>query len=75
MAADHAPKPNAFVHPNNPSSVFPQIKKPDIIDLRISRIKNGGLVAAGTFRKHLSATAKQSKYPTIVKTAEMLARE
>ena len=75
MAADHAPKPNAFVHPNNPSAVFPQIKKPDILDLRISRIKNGGLAAGGVFRKHLSATAKQSKFPTIVKTTEMLQKE
>ena len=75
MAADHAPKPNAFVHPNNPTAVFPQIKKPDIVDLRISKIKNGGLVTSGTFRKHLSSTAKQSKFPTIVKTTEMLEQE
>lgn len=32
-------------------------------------------MAGGTFRKHLSANAKQSKYTTIVKTAEMLAEE
>lgn len=25
MAADHAPKPNAFLHPTDPNAVFPQI--------------------------------------------------
>lgn len=68
MAADHAPKPNAFVHPNNPLSVFPQIKKPDIIDLRINRIKDGGLVAHGTFRKHFSKNTEKSPYATVVKS-------
>ena len=31
---------------------------------------NGGLAAIGVFRKHRSANAIQSKYPTIVRTAE-----
>jgi hypothetical protein len=31
---------------------------------------NGGLAAIGVFRKHRSANAIQSKYPTIVMTAE-----
>jgi hypothetical protein len=70
MAADHAPKPNAFVHPNNPMAVFPQIKKPDIIDLRINRIKDGGLVAHGTFRKHLSKHTEKSPYATVVKATD-----
>ena len=36
---------------------------------------NGGLAAIGVFRKHLSDKTEKSKYPTIVKTAEMLAAE
>ena len=31
---------------------------------------NGGLAAIGVFRKHRSANAIQTKYPTIVRTAE-----
>lgn len=75
MAADHAPKPNAFLHPTNPLAVFPQIKKPEIIDLRVNRMKHGGLVATGTFRKHLSKNAQRSEYATIVKTPAELAAE
>jgi lipopolysaccharide export LptBFGC system permease protein LptF len=65
MAADHAPKPNAFLHPSNPGAVFPQLKKPDIIDLRLHKIKDGGLAASGVFRKHLSKNAKQSPYSIV----------
>ncbi len=36
---------------------------------------NGGLAAIGVFRKHLSANAEKTKYPTIVKTAEELEAE
>ena len=36
---------------------------------------NGGLAAIGVFRKHLSNNTEKTKYPTIVKTAEMLAAE
>ena len=38
-------------------------------------MKNGGLVAVGTFRKHLSKNAQRSEYATIVKTPEELAAE
>jgi hypothetical protein len=31
---------------------------------------NGGFAAIGVFRKHRSANAIQTKYPTIVRTAE-----
>jgi hypothetical protein len=55
--------------------VFPQIKKPEIIDLRVSRMKHGGLVATGTFRKHLSKNGQRSEYATIVKTNEELEAE
>ena len=72
---DFVRKPNAFVEPNNPAAVFPQIAKPDIHDFRSHKMPNGGLAAIGVFRKHLSEKTEKSKYPTIVKTAEMLAAE
>ena len=72
---DFVRKPNAFVEPNNPAAVFPQIAKPDIHDFRSHKMPNGGLAAIGVFRKHLSDKTEKSKYPTIVKTAEMLAAE
>ncbi len=34
---------------------------------------NGGLAAIGVFRKHLSDKTTKTKYPTIVRTAEMIA--
>ena len=36
---------------------------------------NGGLAAIGVFRKHLSDKTTKTKYPTIVRTAEMIAEE
>lgn len=66
MKADHALPPNAFLHPNNPFAVFPQTAKPEFMDFRINKMKNGGLVAIGNFRKVISKNAKQSKYATIV---------
>jgi hypothetical protein len=75
MAADHSLPPNAFLHPNNPFAVFPQTSKPDIMDFRINKMKHGGLVAIGAFRKNVSKNAKQSKYATIIKTTAMLKQE
>lgn len=76
MATDHALPPNAFLHPNNPFAVFPQTKKPDLMDFRSHKMgKKGGLVAVGTFRKIGNPNVKQSKYATIVKTNEMLEME
>ena len=72
---DFVRKPNAFLEPNNPAAVFPQIAKPDIHDFRSHKMPNGGLAAIGVFRKHLSDKTEKSKYPTIVKTSEMLAAE
>ena len=72
---DFVRKPNAFVEPNNPAAVFPQIAKPDIHDFRSHKMPNGGLAAIGVFRKHLSDKTEKSKYPTIVKTSDMLAAE
>ena len=67
--------PNAFLHPNNPNAVFPQVKRPEIIDLRSHKIKDGGVMAIGAFRKAFSKNAKKSKYATQVFTAEDLAAE
>lgn len=75
MAADHAPKPNAFLHPDNPDAVFPQIKKPNIIDLRLHMIKNGGLAAPGVFRKHLSKNTKQSPYSIVNQPIEEMRKK
>lgn len=72
MAADHALPPNAFLHPTNPFAVFPQTRKPEYCDFRINRMKHGGLVAVGTFRKINNPNVKHSKYATITKTTEML---
>ena len=36
---------------------------------------NGGLAAIGVFRKHTSANAQKTKYPTIVRTAEQIEAE
>jgi len=67
---DFQRKPNAFVEPNNPEALFPQISKPDIHDFRSHKMANGGLAAIGVFRKHTSVNAQKTKYPTIVRTAE-----
>ena len=58
--------PNAYLEPNNPTAVFPQWDRPDILDFRSNKIAGGGLTVVGTFRKHLSANSKKSKYQTVV---------
>ncbi len=73
--SDYQRKPNAFVEPNNPSAIFPQIAKPDIHDFRSHKMVNGGLAAIGVFRKHRSENAVKTKYPTIVRTAEEIEAE
>ena len=75
MRNDHERPPNAFLEPNNPLAVFPQVKKPDIIDYRSHKMRLGGYAAVGMFRKIDNPNAKQSKYATIVKTTEMLEQE
>lgn len=68
-------KINAFVEPNNPNAVFPQIAKPNIMDFRSHKMALGGTTAMHNFRKIHSALSKKSKYPTIVKTTADLERE
>ena len=75
LRSDFQRKPNAFVEPDNPEAHFPQIAKPDIHDFRSHKMANGGLAAIGVFRKHRSANAEKTKYPTIVRTAEQIAEE
>ena len=64
--------PNAFLEPDNPLAVFPQIKKPEIIDMRSHKIAGGAQAAIGVFRKHLSKNYKPSKYDAVIETAAML---
>ena len=75
MASEYALPPNAFLEPDNPLSVFPQVKKPQILDFRCHKIAGGGQAAIGVTRKHLPTATKKSKYSTIVKTAEQIAAE
>ena len=70
MQGEHALPPNAYLEPNNPLAVFPQVKKPDIIDFRCHKIANGAYAAKNTFRKMLSKNAKKSKYEAVIVTAE-----
>lgn len=61
---------NAFVHPTNPQSVFPQIAKPDILDFRSHKMERGGYAASHTFRRHCTPGSVKSKYVSVVRTAE-----
>ena len=54
-------KPNAFVQPNNPKAIFPQVTKPNIVDFRSHKMIGGGLTSANNFRKMYSTKAKKSK--------------
>ena len=65
-------KANAFVEPNNPEAVFPQIAKPDILDFRSHKMARGGYAATNVFRKHLSENTIKTKYPTVVITREQM---
>jgi hypothetical protein len=68
LRSDFQRKPNAFVEPENPDALFPQIAKPDILDFRSHKMTNGGFAAIGVFRKHRSEKSIKTKYPTIVRT-------
>ena len=66
---------NAYLEPDNPLAVFPQVKKPQILDFRCNKIAGGAQAAIGVNRKHLSENTKKSKYATVVITAEQEAEE
>ena len=71
MQGEYTLPANAFLEPENPLAVFPQVKKPEIIDFRCHKISGGAQAAKNTFRKHLSKGYKPSKYATIVETTAM----
>ena len=75
MASEYALPVNAFLEPDNPCAVFPQVKKPDIVDMRSHKIRGGAQCAVGTFRKHLTPNSKKSKYATQVRTPEQIAAD
>ena len=58
----------------NRTSRLPQVKKPTILDFRCHKMAGGAQAAIGVFRKHIG-NAKQSKYATIVRTAEDIENE
>ena len=60
---------NAYLEPDNPLAVFPQVKKPDILDFRCQKIKNGAQAAIGASRTLEGNNRKKSKYGAIVKSA------
>jgi hypothetical protein len=68
-------KANAFVEPSNPSAIFPQIAKPNIMDFRSHKMAKGGWTGVNNFRKIYSENSKKSKYASIVKTKEELELE
>jgi hypothetical protein len=68
-------KKNAFLEPSNPSAVFPQNKKPHIIDFRDSKMAGAGFASIGNFRKKMSDRSIPNKYPTTSKTAEEVEAE
>jgi hypothetical protein len=72
MAAHHMP-PNAFVEPDNPNAVFPQVKKPEIVDFRSHKMIGGGVTGRNNARKMYSGNAKKSKYTSVCVGPEELA--
>ena len=75
MASEYSLPVNAFLEPDNPCAIFPQVKKPDIVDMRAHKIKGGSSCAIGAFRRAFSDNAKKSKYATVVRTAAQIEQE
>lgn len=72
MSADVRLPPNAYVEPSNPMAVFPQHKKPHIIDYRDHKMAGAGFASVRNFRKLGNARATQSKYADIIRTPEQV---
>ena len=72
---DGSLKPNAFLEPHNPNAIFPQHAKPHILDFRSHKMAGSGFTSIGNFRKMLSATAKRSKYDSVVRTPSEIERD
>ena len=64
--------PNAFLHPTNPDAVFPQHKKPHMVDFRMDRMALGGFTSRGLSHKEMSVRAIKSKYKTSFRSDEMI---
>ena len=76
MSAEYALPVNAFLEPNNPLAVFPQVKKPDILDFRCHKMAGGAQQAIGCFRKvGVANKARHSKYAAVVRTAAEIEAE
>ena len=75
MQNEYSMPANAYLEPDNPLAVFPQVKKPQILDFRCNKIAGGAQAAIGVSRKDLSANTKKSKYATVVITAEQEAAQ
>ena len=69
-AQEYRLAPNAFVEPDNPLAVFPQVVRQDLIDYRCHKMEKGGQTAIGTFRKLPGTNARVSKYRTMPMSIE-----
>ena len=72
---DGSLKSNAFLEPSNPNAIFPQHAKPHILDFRSHKMAGSGFTSIGNFRKMMSATAKKSKYDSVVRTPSEIERD
>jgi hypothetical protein len=72
---DGSLKANAFLEPSNPNAIFPQHAKPHILDFRAHKMAGSGFTSIGNFRKMMSATAKKSKYDSVVRTPSDIERD
>ena len=66
---------NAFLEPNNPNAVFPQIAKPNIMDFRSHKLAEGGYAAVNSFRKTRGDNKPKQKYEHTVRTTEEILLE
>ena len=75
MASEYSLPVNAFLEPDNPCAVFPQVKKPDIVDMRSHKIREGSSCAIGVFRRAFSDNAKKSKYATVFRSPAQILQD
>ena len=75
MKSEYSLPVNAYLEPDNPLAVFPQVKKPDILDFRCHKIQGGAVAAIGSTRKLPGTNRKLAKYETVIKTREEIDAE
>ena len=69
-------KPNAFLEPDNPDSVFPQRKPENNIDFRSHAMEGASSAIRFTSRTEIpGSTKKGAKYKTTVRTTEEIERD